>query len=316
MPSASGILCRQPSACSRETSELARHAVRFECITSNQRAPRRRSVATRQGPHGGGRLRSLLHVARCVTLPRSRGCLARRAGFRYVFMNVAQKSAVTVPIPEVRNRPAGLRGRWAFPALVAAVVVSLPAASYMARARLLTGLAYLLTVDTVGPSADYIVPLGGGAETRPFEAAALYRRKVAPQILIFEYATNDVIRMGLAPSGTELYRRILELEGVSPSAIRVVPGAVDATWDEALAVRRFLPPKQPARLVVVTSPEHTLRARWTFQKAFAGTSIDVRMAPARNLRFDETNWWRYDEGVLTYLHEYMKLPFYWARYAF
>lgn len=187
---------------------------------------------------------------------------------------------------------------------------------YMARAPLLTGMARLLTVDTVAAPADYIVPLGGGAETRPFEAAALYRRQIAPQVLIFQYNASDLVRMGRALSGTELYRRILEIEGVPDSAIHVVPGRVGDTWSEAQAVRSVLPRGRPVRIVVVTSPEHTRRALWVFRKVFASTPVDIRVAPARNLRFDETNWWHDDEGVLTYLHEYLKLPYYLVRYTF
>ena len=124
------------------------------------------------------------------------------------------------------------------------------------------------------------------------------------------------MRLGLAPSETELYRRVLELEGVPPSAIRVAPGIVDSTWGEAQAVAGLLPPGQPAKVVIVTSPEHTRRALWAFRKVFAGTAVDVRVASAEHLHFDETNWWRRDEGVLAYLHEVMKLPYYWARYTF
>lgn len=219
-------------------------------------------------------------------------------------------------MPEARNRSEGRPGRLARVALVAAAVVAIVSAAYVARARLLTGLAHLLTVDTVGPAADYIVPLGGGTDTRPFVAAALYKSQVAPKVLIFEYASSEVIGMGLVLSQTELYRRVLEFEGLPHAAIQVIPGEVHDTWEEALAVRTVLPRRQPTRLVVVTSPEHTRRALWAFQKVFAGMPVDVRMAPARHLTFDETNWWRDDEGVLVYLHEYLKLPYYWARYTF
>lgn len=229
-------------------------------------------------------------------------------------MQASPKSAPTVPTAQPTEGPADRR-RWLVRlALVVATVAF--SATYVTRAPLLSGVAYLLTVDTVAAPADYIVPLGGGAETRPFEAAALYKKRIAPRVLIFEYATNDVIRMGLASSGTELYRRILEIEGVPDSAIQVIPGVVSDTWGEALAVRHVLPPGHPVRLVVVTSPEHTRRALWAFRKVFADTPVDIRMAPARNLRFNETNWWRHDEGVLTYMHEYLKLPYYWARYTF
>jgi uncharacterized SAM-binding protein YcdF (DUF218 family) len=199
-------------------------------------------------------------------------------------------------------------------ALVAAAV-ALVGAVYVARVSLLVGLGSLLTIDTAGPRADFIVPLGGGADTRPFVAADLYRDGVAPSVVIFEHATTEAGALGIVPSETELYRRVLEIEGVPPSAIRVAPGRVDSTWAEAEAIGQVLPRDRATSLVIVTSPEHTRRAFWTFRQALADWPVDVRMAPARHRRFDETNWWRDDEGTLLYLHELLKLPYYWARYA-
>jgi len=204
--------------------------------------------------------------------------------------------------------------------VIVAAAVFLLGTSYLARARLLTGLANVLTLDTVGPPsdypADYIVPLGGAAESRPFVAAALYKEGLAPTVLLFEYKGNDAIESGLTPSQTELYRRVLELGGVPSSAIQVAPGIVDSTWDEAQTVGRHLPRDRPSRVVIVTSPEHTRRSLWAFQEALDGIPVDIRMAPAPHERFDETNWWQDDEGVLVYLREYLKFPYYWARYSF
>src|SRR5262249_29618292 len=120
--------------------------------------------------------------------------------------------------------------------------------------------------------------------------------------------------LGLMPTHDELYRRVLELEGVPAAAIERLPSVVDGSWDEARSLRQFLYSHPAGRVILVTSAEHTRRARWIFRKMLTGLSVDVRMAPAHHLDFDETNWWKDDAGALTYLHEYLKLPFYWLRY--
>jgi uncharacterized SAM-binding protein YcdF (DUF218 family) len=199
--------------------------------------------------------------------------------------------------------------------LIGVALLSALAIAYLARAPLLTAAARILTVDTAAAGANYIVALGGGAETRPFTAAELYRKGIAPAVLVLENPSNETIATGLMPSGAGLYRRILEHEGVPASAITRVPGEASTTWDEAVLLRAMLPASEPVTLVVVTSPEHTRRAQWAFRKAFEDTRVEIRMAPSPNLYFDETNWWRNDLGVLVYLHEYFKLPFYWVRYA-
>lgn len=178
------------------------------------------------------------------------------------------------------------------------------------RDPILEGAARLLTYEDAAP-ADYIVVLGGDPESRPFKAAELYRQRVAPLVLIFEYTPASAYR----PSQSATYRRILEHEGVPAAAIVEAPGMVRSSWDEAKSLSRFLTAHPPRRVVVVTSAEHTRRARWAFRRALRGSNVDVRMAAARHLGFDESNWWRSDEGVLLYLHEYVKLPYYVFRYG-
>lgn len=203
--------------------------------------------------------------------------------------------------------------RWfRLPIVLAAGLVSALALGYAAREPLLVGAARILTVDDAEAPADYLVVLGGGAETRPFEAAALYRRGLAPKVLVFEHKTDRITDLGLAPTHDELYRKVLELEGVRSGAIQRVPGVVDSSWDEARALREYLASYPAKRLILVTSAEHTRRARWVFRKVLAQVPVDVQMAAARHLRFDETNWWKTDEGALAYLHEYLKLPVYWV----
>lgn len=200
-------------------------------------------------------------------------------------------------------------------ALAALFFLSL-ALLYLAREPLLILAGRALTVDDAKSPADYLVVLGGDAETRPFAAAALYRNGFAPRVLIFKHKSNRITDLGLAPTSSDLYRMILERQGVPPSAIVQLPGVVDSSWDEAQSLRRFLTSGPAQRIILVTSAEHTRRARWVFRKALAGMHVELRMAAARRLSFDETNWWKHDEGAVIYLHEYLKLPFYWLRYFF
>jgi uncharacterized SAM-binding protein YcdF (DUF218 family) len=191
--------------------------------------------------------------------------------------------------------------------------VCIVVALWAGRAPLLTLVGHLLIVDDAVAPADYLVVLGGSADDRPFTAADLYRRHFAPKVVIFEYPQNA----GGAPSHTELYRSILELEGVPSDAIVQAPRLVRTSWDEAESLRSLLAGHRTAgvmRVIVVTSAQHTRRAGWAFRQALAGLAIDVRTAAARHPDFDETNWWRHDEAVLLYVHEFLKIPFYLVRY--
>ncbi|HWI16136.1 MAG TPA: YdcF family protein [Vicinamibacterales bacterium] len=226
-------------------------------------------------------------------------------------------SGVVVP-PQLARRKAP-DGRWLFRRRNAGALVLLIAigliGGYAARETIARRAAWVLTVDTVRPGADYIVPLGGGAHNRPFVAAHLYRQRIAPTVIIFEH--QKIHATGEAPglSETDRYSRILATEGVPADAIRRIPGDVADTWDEAQSLRRVLPRDGRSVIVLVTSPEHTRRASWVFSRTLTGLPVEVRVAPARHPRFDENNWWRDDEGMRLYLLEYLKLPYYWVRSA-
>ena len=60
----------------------------------------------------------------------------------------------------------------------------LAVAGYIFRAPLLRGAARAWVVNDQLTRADVIVVLGGGMETRPFEAARLYHLGLAPKILL------------------------------------------------------------------------------------------------------------------------------------
>lgn len=186
---------------------------------------------------------------------------------------------------------------------------------YFSSEPLLIVYARALQVDDAEPPADYLVVLGGGPETRPFAAADLYRKGFAPKVLIYHQKTDRIVDLGLTPAGHELYRKVLELEGVHSDNIQLLPGVVDSSWDEARILHRFLNQNPARRIIVVTSAEHTRRARWVFKRVLAQMPVDVTIAAAGHLGFDETNWWKDDEGALLYLHEFFKLPFYWIRYT-
>lgn len=192
-----------------------------------------------------------------------------------------------------------------------AVVSLLAVGSYLARAPLLTAAANVLTVDNAIAPSDYLVVMGGSPDDRPFAAAELYRRGLAPRVVVFEY------RPGVAgvPSQTDLYESILTLEGVPAQAIDRAPGLVRSSWEEGQSLRRFLAGRRVTRVIIVTSAEHTRRTNWSFRKALEGLGVDVRTAAARHAAFDESNWWRHNEGVLRYLHEFLKFPFYLAQHA-
>ena len=95
----------------------------------------------------------------------------------------------------------------------------------------------------------------------------------------------------------------LVVMGVEPSRIVLLAYRVSNTRDEALAARDECVRRGIQRLLVVTSPYHTLRVGRIFDRTLAGTGISVGVIPARAYSpADPDRWWRraYDRAYVRY----------------
>ncbi len=177
---------------------------------------------------------------------------------------------------------------------------------------MLISLGALLDASESPQAADAIVVLGGDAETRPFTAADLYRAGWAPHVLVFRHAPDAAVAWGVEQTEDDLYRTVLMAEGVPATALHTLPPVVDSTADEAQALRQHCTGAQ--RFLVVTSREHTWRAARLLRRVLAGCA-QVRLVAAQHPRYGALNWWQQDEILLRYLHELLKLPYYWVRHG-
>ena len=175
-------------------------------------------------------------------------------------------------------------------------------------AVLLAAGAFLVVEDTVAPgSADAIVVLGGDWKGRIDRAVELYRRGVAPRLVV----------SGGRPVGPELTeaRYLAELavrRGVPRGALLLEERSY-STWTNALQVRELARELGLRRLVVVTSDWHSRRARWTFQRVLGPDGVRVLSAPSPEWRFSLRRWWQSPEGGETVLLEYVRLLWYVVR---
>ena len=183
---------------------------------------------------------------------------------------------------------------------------------YLARRPLLVGFAYLFRVDDPAPS-DAIVVLLGGTPHRPEKAAELYKKGLAPVILLCRERRDPILPADFDPS--ELIKTYMVRLGVPPGSIEILPGEIGSTKMEAERVGEYLARHPDARRVtVVTTAFHTRRARWVFRRVLAGRGVDVRAAAATDPAFDEHDWYRTEEGLILYMNEAVKTVYYWAKY--
>ena len=109
------------------------------------------------------------------------------------------------------------------------------------------------------------------------------------------------------PTDADLARDAMVKLGVPPGAIAMLPGRPDNTAAEANLSRDLAQRSGWRRLIVVTSKEHTRRAKLAFRRALAGTGIVPIVRASRYDGTDPAHWWRSRGAARNTLFEWIKL---------
>ncbi|MEM7010356.1 MAG: YdcF family protein [Verrucomicrobiota bacterium] len=167
-------------------------------------------------------------------------------------------------------------------------------------------------------SADAILVLGGGVETRPFRAAELYNEGVATKMGVLDPKPMPTSELGFNPDHTDLTLKILGAKGVPESAIEVIGDNVDSTWDEVEAVRAWIesqPDSERIQSVLIpTDPFHTRRVDWLFEKQLADFNVEIYVVPVVPPNYRPEDWWKSEGGVIRFQNELIKYVFYRINY--
>jgi len=169
---------------------------------------------------------------------------------------------------------------------------------------------WLVHSDELRP-ADRIVVLAGAPE-RALYAGDLYVKQYAPIVLVSRPAPHPsqplLSEYGIALQQEEdINRELLRAKHVPDTAIEMFGRGSLSTVDEMDALKtRFA--RQPVRLLIVTSPLHTRRARLAARAAFDGTDIvaSVVATPYESL---PRRWWAEQYTARSVILEVMKTVF-------
>jgi uncharacterized SAM-binding protein YcdF (DUF218 family) len=183
----------------------------------------------------------------------------------------------------------------------------------------LSKLGSFLVVEDPLEKADAIFVLGGSRFERPLEAVDLYNEGWAPRILLFrmikDFGEVELLRRGFEfPLESDLQRDALTRLGVAPDAIDVL-GEQDNTKDEAEEIRDQVIARHWQRIIVVTSKQHTRRARLVVSRRLSGTGAQLIMRASRYDRTQPERWWRERPTLRFTLFESQRLLGYWLGIA-
>jgi len=195
--------------------------------------------------------------------------------------------------------------------------------------------------------------LGGGLDTRPFEAARLFRVGLAPVLLVSNEEPGAAAELGIERSRCEITVDLLtRIERVPPENIVLLGGIgstrssemasfgpresnpqsgssvfsdlgyLTSTFDEARALNKWLETNKADSIIIVTNPLHSQRVRWIFDKILergpAGeerrTKVTIQLATIDCRKYTPLDWWQSEEGLIAFNNEWIKSAYYWFKY--
>jgi uncharacterized SAM-binding protein YcdF (DUF218 family) len=199
------------------------------------------------------------------------------------------------------------------------VIAAIAALTLVVTVLAVPRLGAWLVVEDPLRKADAIFVLGGTLFERPLEAVDLYKEGWAPRLLLMRQIADDG-EIELRRRGVQYQREIdvqvdvLTRLGVPRSAIEIL-GEQDSTKDEADTLRAEGLQHGWARVIVVTSKQHTRRARLVMRRRLAGTGTEPILRASRYDRSDVKTWWRERDTLRFTLFETQRLIAYWLRVA-
>ena len=209
--------------------------------------------------------------------------------------------------PDVRLKRYLIRG-----AIVLAPVLLLSAVT-------LPRLGSWLVVEDPLAKSDAIIVLGGTMYERQLEAVDLYSEGWAPRIYLFREVI-DWGELALIERGVP-YTKAVDIQidamlqlGVPRDRILILDRA-GSTSEEADFVRQLAAAEKMSRLIVVTSKQHTRRARLVMRRKLNGTGADVIVRPSRYDRSNVEDWWSERATLRFTLFEMQRLFGYWIGVA-
>jgi uncharacterized SAM-binding protein YcdF (DUF218 family) len=231
----------------------------------------------------------------------------------------ARKIAANKKLPSTTARPHSKAASAASTSssLCAAVMLVLAlvaAGGWLVREPVLVGAANLWAVSDHVTRADAIVVLGGGLETRPFEAAELWRRGLADRILISQGPEERAASVGAIPSHSELNREILLKLGVPAGAMDTFGTASKNTRDEAVALREWAERNAASVFIIPTEIFSARRVRWIFRHEFFGTAVSIQVLSVEPREYTPRDWWKTEKGMIAFQNEFLKYIYYRLTY--
>lgn len=181
---------------------------------------------------------------------------------------------------------------------------------FLFRGPLLRAAGSALVAEDPLSSADVIVITIDAGAAGVLEASDLVHSGIASRVAVFvdepDAVDREFIRRGFHyEDQSEVWRRMLESLGVTD--IQRISRPASGTEAESRLLPEWCLQQRYDSVVVVTTPDHSRRARRVLKRAIRGYAIKVMVRPARFSSFNPDAWWQSRDGLRVGIVECEKL---------
>lgn len=154
-------------------------------------------------------------------------------------------------------------------------------------------------------SYEGVLILGGNPLIRLNGAIALYKNGIVKKIYITQPKNYIQTYNELLQSEFEKLSLVLNSLNIPFEIIQNPRSGATSTLEEAKDFIRFAKNRDLNEVLILTDSFHTSRAYATFRSEFAkkGLKMDLYIIGVPNPYYDETNWWKSELGLRTYIVE-------------
>ena len=178
---------------------------------------------------------------------------------------------------------------------------------------ILESYANLFRIDNATKGADCILILSGNPITRPQHAAMLVKNGYSQVLYRTDEIKWEIKHKSIRDKLPDFTKEILAEYNLTAATIASTKGGATSTFDEAYDLVLFLQTHPMEHIILVTDSFHTARAHYAFRKVLNANGynkLKIEMSAAPNNIHNETNWWKSERGLSSYILEPIKYLFY------
>lgn len=157
--------------------------------------------------------------------------------------------------------------------------------------------------------ADLIFALGGDNGGRADRVLELYRKGLAPKVLLGAEGAHSRTRAAYL----SWRARYLIDEGLPERAL-LFDRVSGNSWDEAVNALQLMRSMKMDRVLVVSDPPHMRRLSWVWARVFQDSGKEYVLVASDMEVWDAEHWWRSSLNAQFVFSEYIKLAYYLIQY--